>query len=443
MKVHIKTYGCQMNKYDSELISGLLKSDDFELIDDIEKADAVLVNTCAVREHAENRALSNISQLQNLKKRKPGMILGVLGCMSKHLGDKIFEDKTYVDLVLGPDSYRKLPEILNSKKRYKDIESRYDESYTDIFPTRKEGISAWVAISRGCDEECSYCIVPFTRGKERSRPVNNIIDEIKRLLDEGFKEVTLIGQNVNSYNYNGLDFPELLEKVSGIEGLKRIRFATSHPMNLSDRLIDVMAEEKTVCPYLHLPVQSGSNKILKAMKRSYTVEKYIEITEKAKIKIKDLAITTDIISGFPGESEDDHKLNVDLVKRVEFDGGFTFKYSPRDKTEAYTFGDDVPEKVKIRRLKEISEVLRECALKKNREWIGKVTEIMIEGKSKRDNSEVFGRTGGFKKVILKHNNLSVSTIIPVLIKNATSQTLFGELIEYSYPPKADPPPAEE
>ncbi len=428
MKVYIKTFGCQMNKYDSELVSGLLNSDGFEMTDDIEKADVILVNTCSVREHAENRALSNISQLQSLKRRKPELILGVLGCMSRHLGDKIFEDNTYVDLVLGPDSYRKLPEFLKNRKRYKNVEYKEYETYTDIFPLRKDGVTAYVAISRGCNEECSYCIVPFTRGKERSRSIESIIDEIEKLLDEGFKEITLLGQNVNSYNYQGTDFPKLLKRVSEIENLKRIRFATSHPMNLSDGLIDVMAERENVCPYLHLPVQSGSNRILEAMKRNYTVEKYIGLVEKSMSKIKDLSLTTDIISGFPGETEDDHRATIELVKKVEFDSAFTFKYSPRDKTEAFGLKDDVSEDVKISRLAEISEIIREVSLKKNREWIGKVTDIMIEGKSRRSDSEVFGRTGGFKKVVLKQNNLSAGTIVPVIIKDATSQTLFGELV---------------
>jgi len=354
--------------------------------------------------------------------------LGVLGCMSRHLGDKIFEDNTYVDLVLGPDSYRKLPEILKNRERYKNVEYKEYETYTDIFPLRKDGVTAYVAISRGCNEECSYCIVPFTRGKERSRSVESIIGEIEKLLDEGFKEITLLGQNVNSYNYRGIDFPMLLERVSEIENLKRIRFATSHPMNLSDGLIDVMAERENVCPYLHLPVQSGSNRILEAMKRNYTVEKYIGLVEKSMSEIKDLSLTTDIISGFPGETEDDHRATIELVKKVEFDGAFTFKYSPRDKTEAFKLEDDVPEEVKISRLAEISEIIREVSLKKNREWIGKVTDIMIEGKSRRSDSEVFGRTGGFKKVVLKQNNLSVGTIVPVIIKDATSQTLFGEFV---------------
>ena len=271
--------------------------------------------------------------------------------------------------------------------------------------------------------------MPYTRGRERSRSIKSITDEIKRLLDEGFKEVTLLGQNVNSYNYQGVDFPRLLEKVSEIEGLKRVRFATSHPMNLSNGLIDVMKERRNICPHLHLPVQSGSNKILKAMRRNYTEEKYINLVEKAKSKIRDLTITTDIISGFPGETEDDHRLTVDLVKKVEFDSGFTFKYSPREKTDAYKYGDDVPENVKIERLEEISEMLREISLKKNREWIGKITEIMIDGKSRKSDSKVFGRTDGFKKVILRQNNFSIGNFVNVLAMDATSQTLFGKVVE--------------
>jgi len=418
-----------MNKYDTELISGILNCGNFDMIDDIEKADAVLINTCAVREHAENRALSNIRQLQNLKKRKPEVILGVLGCMSKYLGSKIIKDNPFVDIVLGPDSYRKLPEILKDKIRCEDIFTREYENYSDIFPLRKNGVCAWVAISRGCNEDCSYCVVPYTRGRERSRSVKSITDEIKQLLDEGFKEVTLLGQNVNSYNYQDVDFPGLLQKVSDIEGLKRVRFATSHPMNLSDSLVDVIKERKNICHHLHLPVQSGSNKILKAMRRNYTEEKYINLVEKAKSKIKDLTITTDIISGFPGETEDDHKLTVELIKKVEFDSGFTFKYSPREKTDAYKYGDDVPENVKIERLEEISEILREISLKKNREWIGKITEIMIEGKSRKSDSKVFGRTDGFKKVILRQNNFSIGTFVNVLATDATSHTLFGKVVE--------------
>jgi tRNA-2-methylthio-N6-dimethylallyladenosine synthase len=417
-----------MNKYDSELVSGILRDNDFDIVDDVEDADAILVNTCAVREHAENRALNAIKQLKHLKVKKPELILGVLGCMSKHLGNKIIQDNRYVDIVLGPDAYRRLPELLRERKKCEDILTRENEDYGDIFPLHKEGVCAWVAISRGCNEECSYCIVPYTRGKERSRPVQNIIDEIKRLINDGFKEVTLLGQNVNSYNFDGIDFPKLLERVSDIEGLKRIRFATSHPMNLSDRLIDIMSERENVCSNLHLPVQSGSNKILSAMKRNYTAEHYIYLIEKAKSKIKDLAVTSDFLSGFPGETKNDHKQTIELIKKVGFDNGFSFKYSPRDKTEAFKYKDDVPEDVKIERLEEISEFLRELALKNNRECIGKTMDIMIEGKSRRSDEEIFGKTDGFKKVILKQNNLLVGTFAKVFITDATSQTLFGKIV---------------
>ena len=414
-----------MNKYDSELIAGILKDNGYDITDNINRADAVLINTCAVREHAENRALSNISQLRALKKKKSNIVIGVLGCMSKNLSDSIMEKNPHVNLVLGPDSYQLLPELLKNGDGCVDVAGREQEHYDGYFPLRNRGISAWVAISRGCNEACSYCIVPYTRGKERSRPVKRILEEIKQLLGEGFQEVTLLGQNVNSYEYEGIDFPKLLENVSGIEGLRRIRFATSHPMNLSDKLIDVISERENVCAYLHLPVQSGSNRILEVMKRNYSAEKYLSLIEKAKSKIKDLSLTSDFISGFPGETDDDHKCTIELVKKAEFDGGFTFKYSPRDKTEAYTFGDDVPEQVKIERLTEISELLRETALKKNKKWVGRTAEIMIEGKTRRSDIEVYGRTDGFKKVVLKRNNLSSGMFTRVSITDATSQTLLG------------------
>jgi len=433
MKVYIKTYGCQMNKYDSELVAGILSKNDFTMTDSTKDADVLLVNTCSVREHAENRMLGNLTVISNLKRKKQDLIIGVIGCTAVRLNEEIIEKVPAVDFVAGPDHYRNLPELLKNVSLFDEKWYGFNngETYENVTPLRKKGVSAWIAIMRGCNNFCSYCVVPYVRGRERSRTLKSIRREITELLAEGFKEVTLLGQNVNSYHDGEHHFPDLLENISEIEGLRRIRFATSHPKDLSSRLIEVIAKNDAVCNHIHLPVQSGSDRVLRAMNRGYTREGYFSLIEKIKKAICDVAITTDIITGFPGETREDHRETLDLVKKVEFDSAFVFKYSPREGTKAANFKDDVSENTKIERIKEINQIQQSISERKNRDLIGETREIMIEGSSRRSENELKGKLEVGKGVIVKEecNNIKAGDFVNVKITDANSKTLFGKLIK--------------
>jgi tRNA-2-methylthio-N6-dimethylallyladenosine synthase len=353
-----------------------------------------------------------------------------MGCLGERLGDSLQETYPEIDLALGPDSYRKLPFLLNNlpSNRYVPADNPL-EDYDDIVPVRKEGASAWVAISRGCDNNCTYCIVPYMRGKERSRKADSIINEVKELVSNGFVEVTLLGQNVNSYQHNGIDFSELIQLAGGVHGIKRVRFATSHPKDLSEKLIYAIRDNENICPHVHLPVQSGSDRILAVMGREYTSLHYLSIINILKQEIKDVCITTDIISGYPDESIEDHNRTLKLVREVEFDGAFTFKYSPREGTPAFNLMDNVPEIEKTRRLSEISNAQRTITAKKNRSIIGKSVEVMIETRSKRSSLDALGKTPGGKNVVVENCDFTPGTFCNVKISGTTSQTLLGEVIE--------------
>jgi len=431
VKVYIKTYGCQMNKYDSELIAGILAGEGFSLTEKVNNADVILINTCSVREHAENRMLGHLSVLSKLKREKPELIIGVIGCSAVRLNKKIIEKVPAVDFVAGPDMYRNLPSLLSDLSSFnKDYYSiNNEEKYENIIPHREKGVSSWVAIMRGCDNFCSYCVVPYVRGRERSRSLESIIPELEEIVKNGYREVTLLGQNVNSYNDGSHDFPDLLARASEISGLKRIRFATSHPKDLSVKLLEMIGCKENICNHIHLPVQSGSNKILEKMNREYTREHYIKLIEKAKEIIKNVAISTDIITGFPGETERDHQDTLDLIRKVEFDSSFVFKYSPREGTKAYEFNDDVPEKVKIARIEEINKLQQSISLQINRNFMDKIFEVLIEGKSRRSAKEFKGKLESGKGVIIKESKDSISTgdIVKVRIVDANSKTLFGKI----------------
>ncbi|RKY89441.1 tRNA (N6-isopentenyl adenosine(37)-C2)-methylthiotransferase MiaB [candidate division KSB1 bacterium] len=431
MKAFIKTYGCQMNKYDSEIIAGILKENGFKLTEKTNDADIILVNTCSVREHAEKRMLGYLTVISNLKKENPDLIIGVVGCAALRLNKKILKKIPGVNFVLGPDKYKLLPGLLTDLSCFDETcyTVNNKEKYEDIIPVRNNGISEWVAIMRGCNNFCSYCVVPYVRGRERSRSVKSIITEIKELVAQGIKEVTLLGQNVNSYNDGSFDFPDLLRRVSEIDGLKRIRFATSHPKDLSTKLLEVIKERKNICNHIHLPVQSGSGKILKKMNRKYTPEEYISLVEKAKSMIEGISITTDIITGFPGETEEDHQATMELIRKLEFDSSFVFRYSPREGTKAFHYKDDVPENVKIRRLEEINSLQQSISEKINKKLIGKTCEVLIEGTSRRSKKEMKGKLDSGKGVVIKENDKKVKAgdIIKVRIFDANSKTLFGKI----------------
>ena len=434
-KVYIETYGCQMNFYDTEILGGVLtKSGKYEITEEPEGSDFILLNTCSVRENAETTIYNRLMHLKSYKKSNKNLIVGLAGCMAERLRQEVFNKSDLVKVVIGPDEYRRATEILdNSLAGEVGIAVRLSrvETYEDIEPLRTKGISAWIAIMRGCNHFCTYCVVPYTRGRERSRSLESIISEVQSLNDGGFKEVTLLGQNVNSYldEETRTDFPNLLRKVAEIFPDMWIRYVTSHPLDMSDDLIQAMSEFDNICNYIHLPFQSGSDRILNEMNRNYNRTHYLERICKIKEKLVDFALSTDIIAGFPTETEEDHQATLSLMEEVGFDGAFMFKYSPREGTKAFKMEDDIPEEIKIRRLNEIIDLQNKIARQKNEKEIGKSYEVLTEGPSKKKKTEWMGRTLHNKVVIFDNTkrNALVGDKVIVKITRANSATLFGDV----------------
>ncbi|MDZ7260798.1 MAG: tRNA (N6-isopentenyl adenosine(37)-C2)-methylthiotransferase MiaB [candidate division KSB1 bacterium] len=421
----IQTYGCQMNKYDSELVAAILR----EKARTIEEANIILVNTCSVRQHAETRALGYLNALNAYKLRRKDVIIGLLGCMAQRMGQQILREKPFVDFVLGPDSYRQLPQILENLDNggyHPESLAEELETYSDIYPSRVEGVSAWVAIMRGCNNFCAYCIVPYVRGPERSRPAKDILNEVKRLVDEGFVEVTLLGQNVNSYRDGQTDFADLIYQVSQVPGITRVRFATSHPKDLSVKLLETIAESQTICPHIHLPVQSGSDTILRLMNRHYTRDYYLQLLEKARELIREVSVTTDIIVGFPGETEQDFQDTLTLVQQARFDNAFTFKYSPREGTQAAQYEETVTEEEKLSRLETLNKLQKKITLEINKKLVGKKVKVLVEGPSKKSQEQYQGRTDTNKIVVFPKRKEAIGSIIELKIVAAEGHTLFGQ-----------------
>ena len=431
--VYIETYGCQMNVADSELVMGILKRSGYNITKDINYADVVLMNTCSIRENAEQRIYGRLGNFKNLKTDKPGLVVGILGCMAERLRKDLVEEKKIVDIVVGPDEYRRLPEFINiafNGEKGIGVQLSRTETYDDILPYREDGLQAWISVMRGCDKFCTFCVVPFTRGRERSRSLESIVGEIRQLSERGFREVTLLGQNVNSYRDVNYDFADLLSASAATDKKMRIRFTTSHPKDLSDKLLYVIAENSNVCNYIHLPVQSGSDKILNLMNRTYTVDHYLKLIEKARTIIPGVSFSTDIISGFPGETEDDHHMTIDLMKSVRYDGAYMFKYSPREGTKSYKMKDDVPDELKTKRLQEIIDLQRQISHDKNQELINKYEIVLVEGPSRKSEKFLAGRTDTNKVVIVPLKpGIKEGDYAKVKINKATSATLFGEFIE--------------
>lgn len=432
-KVYIETYGCQMNLSDSEIIISVLGESGYEETEQISDSDLILLNTCSVRDNAEQRIFNRLEHLKNIKKRNPDTVLGILGCMAERLRNKLIEEYKFVDLIVGPDEYRKLPDLIDNiiETGEKGIAVKLSkiETYDDLVPSRKDGITAWISVMRGCDKFCTFCVVPFTRGRERSRELTSIVREAEELSKKGIKEITLLGQNVNSYiDIEKNDFSDLLKAVAKAVPKIRIRYTTSHPYDLSFKLLETMAEYDNICKYIHLPVQSGSDRILKLMNRLYTVEKYLGIIEKAKEIIPGVGLSTDIIAGFPSENEDDHKMTLDVIEKVEYDGAYMFAYSPRENTKAYKMADDVPEEVKQRRLSEIIELQRKISIKKNKKLIGITKEILLESVSKKSEDFLMGRTDCNKSVIIPKNGFNIGDKVVTKIERVNSATLFGTII---------------
>ncbi|MBC8322221.1 MAG: tRNA (N6-isopentenyl adenosine(37)-C2)-methylthiotransferase MiaB [Candidatus Marinimicrobia bacterium] len=428
----IETFGCQMNVADSELVEGLLQKEGYQPIANINSADAVFVNTCAIREHAEEKVHSQLGRYNLIKKQKPDMIIGVLGCMAQNLKDDILESRPYVDIVLGPDSYRKLPEILNRKivnqKSIVDTKLSRFEVYDDLFPSRNEGINAWISIMRGCDKFCTFCIVPFTRGRERSRSIASIVAETEQAVADGFVEMTLLGQNVNSYQHKQEGFADLLEAVANIKGVKRIRYTSPHPQDINSELLEVMAAHETICNYIHLPLQAGSNRILQRMNRTYTKEHFVGLVDYIRDVLPNVGISTDIIVGFPGETDEEFEETIDVMNQVKFDSAFTFKYSSRPGTKASEFSDHISEEVKKERLQHIIELQKKHTLERNLESVGNVETVLVEKESKKSTSHWAGRTDSNKWVIFEKGNAKIKDFVPVLITAAKGVSLHGDLV---------------
>ena len=437
--IYIETYGCQMNIADTELVLGILKNNGYEVTKEATKADVILLNTCSIRENAEQRIYGRLGNFKTMKNSKPELIVGVLGCMAERLRKDLIEEKKIVDLVVGPDEYRRLPEFLDtafSGEKGIGVKLSRTETYDDIIPYREDGLQAWISVMRGCDKFCTFCVVPFTRGRERSRTLNSVIEEIKQLSERGFREVTLLGQNVNSYRDGENDFADLLAACAEVDRKIRVRFTTSHPQDLSDKLLYTIAEHPNLCNYIHLPVQSGSNRILEAMNRTYTIEHYMGIIDKAKKIIPGVSFSTDIISGFPTETYEDHVMTLDIMRQVRYDGAYMFKYSPREGTKAYKMENDVKEEVKTKRLQEIIELQHSISYEINQSLIGKEEIILIEGFSKKSDDFLAGRTDTNKVVIIPADGkIKEGDYVKVKINRATSGTLFGDFLEFFNPDK--------
>ena len=431
-KFALETYGCQMNVADSELVEGILTNLGLEKTSDYDEADAIFLNTCAIRENAETKVHSKLGNLQKIKLNKPHLIIGVLGCMAQNLKDDLLKNKPYVDIILGPDSYRKIPDLINrhvtDNKSIVDTKlSRY-EVYENLFPSRGDTFNAWVSIMRGCDKFCSFCIVPFTRGRERSRSVESIVEEVKKAVDQGFVEITLLGQNVNSYNFEGKSFSDLLLDVSNIDGVKRIRYTSPHPQDINQELLEVMASRQNICNYVHFPMQSGSNEVLKRMNRTYTREHFYDMAMKIREIMPSCGLSTDIIVGFPGETDDQYRETLDLMEAIKFNSAFTFKYSPRPYTKAEQFSDQISEQVKKDRLDEMLILQRKHTLELNQKMVGSFQKVLIEKESKKSNMHWAGRTDSNEWVIIEKNNSNIKDIVPVEITGATGVILHGKEI---------------
>lgn len=446
-RVYIESYGCQMNFSDSEIVASILVKDGYVTTDKAEDADLVLLNTCSIREKAEYTVLQRINEMNALKARKKELKVGVLGCMAERMREDLLEKKKVVDLVVGPDAYRTLPDLLGKvgtgQKAVNVLLSR-EETYAEIEPVRLEsnGVTAFVTIMRGCDNMCAFCVVPFTRGRERSRDPHTIVDECRQLVAKGYMEVTLLGQNVDSYTWSSkeegtnerVDFADLLAMVAEVSPALRVRYSTSHPKDMTDKVLEVMARYPNICKYIHLPVQSGSSAVLERMNRGYSREWYLERVASIRRHMPDCAISTDIIAGFCGETEEDHAQTLSLIEAVGYDMAFMFKYSERPKTlAARKYPDDVPDEVKGRRLQEIIDLQKRMSTQRNSAHVGQVQEVLIEGQSKRSADHVFGRNGRNTVVIVPRVNdgveLQQGQYVSVRITSGTAGSLQGEFIE--------------
>jgi tRNA-2-methylthio-N6-dimethylallyladenosine synthase len=429
-QVYVETYGCQMNVADSEVVLSIMNDGGFGITQSPDNADVIFVNTCSVRDNAEQRVRQRISTLKNYKRKNPGVLIGVLGCMAERLRTELIDKGNVVDMVVGPDEYRRLPDLVDDAfngQRGIAVKLSRVENYDDILPLRTEGVTAWISVMRGCDKFCTFCVVPFTRGRERSRKLQSIVEEVERLSERGFKEITLLGQNVNSYHDGEFDFADLIRRASEVDRAIRIRFMTPHPQDMSEKLIRAIAENENVSNSIHLPIQSGSNRILQLMNRTYTIEQYFSLVEKIRIAIPSATLSTDIIAGFPTETESDYKQTLDVIQKIGYDGAYTFKYSPREHTKAWEMNDDVPDEAKVDRLNGIIELQQNISLKKNQLLVGSTVEILVERESAKSHDEWMGRTDTNKVTVFPKDNSRIGDLVKITIDRCNSATLFGTI----------------
>ncbi len=433
-QLFIETYGCQMNSGDSEIVVSILQKEGYIYTSKIEEADVILINTCSIRDNAEQRIWGRLVEMRRLRRAKKSLIIGIIGCMAERLKERLLEGKDAVDIVAGPDSYRDLPTLLRAAEgggKGVNVMLSAEETYAEISPVRldKNGVSAYVAIMRGCNNFCSYCVVPYTRGRERSRDARSIIAEVSELFNNGYREVTLLGQNVNSYKSEEVGFPELMALVAEISPLLRVRFATSHPKDMSDSLLETMAKYPNICRAIHLPAQSGATSMLDRMKRKYSREWYLGRVEAIRRYLPECAISTDIIAGFSGETIEEHEQTLSLMREVGYEYAFMFKYSERPGTFASeNLPDDIPEDVKTARLTEIINLQTQLSAQSNARNVGKEFEVLVEGESKRSAEQMFGRTSQNKVVVFDRHDIKVGDYVTVKVTSCSSATLLGEVV---------------
>lgn len=439
-KIYIETYGCQMNFADSEIVASLLQKEGYGVTKEIAEADYVLINTCAIRDNAEQRIRKRLRELRAQQQHNPQLRIGILGCMAERLQSQLMVEEENVSFVVGPDAYRRLPELLRQVRtlgvKAAETELSTTETYDDIEPVRlnSNGISAYISIMRGCQNYCAYCVVPYTRGRERSRDPETIVAEARSLWQQGYKEVTLLGQNVNSYRWkdgeNTVDFPELMRRVAEVSPRMRVRFATSHPKDLSDKLLEVMASYDNICKCIHLPVQSGSDRMLKLMNRHYDSAWYLDRIAAIRRYMPDCSITTDVIAGFCSETEEEHQMTLEMFRKVRYDYAYMFKFSMRPNTYAEKhLVDDVPDEVKTRRLEEIIALQGQIALENNQQEIGKTYEVLVEGESHRSKEQLFGRNSQNKVIVFDRHDVLPGEFVRVKVVRCTAATLIGELVD--------------
>ena len=433
MQVYLETYGCQMNEYDSELVRAILHNGSFQMTTDLHAADVVLLNTCAIRESAHQRIHGRLGHLRELKRSNPRLIVGVLGCMAQSLKQDLLDDHPVVDLIAGPDAYKKLPRLIHSVcdtgQKGLEIDLSEYETYSDIVPERVPGVNAWIACMRGCDNFCTFCVVPYTRGRERSRDPENIVAEAHRLAAAGHKQVTLLGQNVNSYRFESTDFAELLLRVAAVPGIERVRFTSPHPKDFPRRLLQAIASHPKLCKQIHLPLQAGNDAVLERMRRTYTRQEFLDLVAEIRATLPEVCLSTDVICGFPGEDDAAFADTVSVLEQVRFDAAFIFKYSERRNTIAQRkFVDDVPEAVKTARVVQLNAVQKGISLERHRRAIGATLPVLLDGPSRKSSADLLGRDDGNRCVVVPAAGLAPGMLVPVRILAASAHTLLGQAL---------------